>query len=253
MLQVVTAPQVTLISRPVFLNPDHFPFKRSNDNNAAQDLVEFSGRLCYLSFGEGSIDGHKTVQGRTSAFAYHQNLLDQGHGSVLEHANFSLLLEGISRSLTHELVRHRAGFAYSQLSQRFVKAEGATFVLPPAIRPDTKEYHTWLQATFEEFNHYRTLLGELAERYGKEDKRVREAARSVLPNACETKVVATGNIRAWRHLLEMRGSEGADAEFRRLAISILPHLSAEAPHLFYDFIVRRRDGKEWIESKHTKV
>lgn len=253
-MQIVASPRATVISRPVFLTPDHFPFKRSNDNNAAQDLVEFSGRLCYLSFGTGTLDGHKTVQGRTSAADYHENLLKVGHGSVLEHANFSILIEGVSRSLSHELVRHRSGFAYSQLSQRFVLAEDAAFVLPPAVGFGTPEFEIWREAVYEEFHHYVALLGSLAERYGKEDKRVREAARSVMPNACETKLVATGNIRAWRHMLQMRGSLAADAEFRRLALALLPFLKSEAPHLFNDLVQRRSDkGEFYIESTYHKV
>jgi thymidylate synthase (FAD) len=252
-MKVVASPRVTIISRPLFLGADHIPFLRSNDNNHPQDLVEFAGRLCYLSFGAGELDGHKMVDGRKSAFDYHQNILKQAHGSVLEHANFSFLFEGISRSLTHELVRHRAGFAYSQLSQRFVKAEDMTAVLPPAIKFNTTEYSVWHNAVEAAFSDYVDMVDLLSEAYGKESKQVREAARSVLPNCAETKIVVTGNIRAWRNWLEMRGALGADAEIRRLAVTLLPYLKAEAPHLFHDINEQRADGVTHLVSTYRKV
>ena len=77
---------------------------------------------------------------------YLENIKKQGHGSVLEHANYSVLVEGVSRSLTHELVRHRAGWAYSQLSQRYVDESVADFVMPPAIIGDESLERTWRDA-----------------------------------------------------------------------------------------------------------
>jgi thymidylate synthase (FAD) len=228
-MQIVAAPRITILARPQFLGADHIPFNRSNDNNSAQDLVEFAGRLCYMSFGAGTMDGHKTVDGRKSAFDYHKNILAQAHGSVLEHANFTFLIEGVSRSLTHELVRHRAGFSYSQLSQRFVKAEDCSVVLPPAIPFKTEAFDVWKRACEDEIAWYQILMEKLTNIHGKESKQVRESARSLLPNCCESKIVVTANVRAWRTFLELRGSLGADAEMRRLAVNLLPYLQAEAP------------------------
>lgn len=252
-MQIVASPRITTIARPQFLGADHIPFKRSNDNNGTQDLVEFAGRLCYMSFGAGNIDGHKTVQGRSSAHEYHLNLLRMAHGSVLEHAYFTFLFEGVSRSCTHELVRHRAGFSYSQLSQRFVKAEDMAAVLPPAIKFGTNEYQRWASAVEAAICDYLDLVIMLSAAYGKESKQVREAARSLLPNCAETKIVVTANIRAWRTWLEVRGSLAADAEIRRLALTLLPYLKAEAPSLFDDVTTKRTDGVEHITVTYHKV
>jgi thymidylate synthase (FAD) len=85
-------------------------------------------------------------------------------------------------------------------------------------------------------------------------KRARQAARSVLPNSAETKIVVTGNARAWRHFVEMRGSGAADVEIRRLAVAVLRQLRAEAPNLFGDMeIVPQPDGTEVVETVNSKV
>ncbi len=147
---------------------------------------------------------------RRSTREYLENIKKQGHGSVLEHANYSLLLEGVSRSLTHELVRHRAGFAYSQLSQRYVDESVASFVVPPAIAGDDQLENAWRAQVESAQKAYVTLVAQLMERYGwvadkvHRRKMSREAARAVLPNSTETKIVVTGNARAWRTMLELR-------------------------------------------------
>ena len=115
-----TEPRITVLARPQFAEPDHLPVQWIGEGTDGERLAEFAGRLCYMS--------QKNPANRTTR-DYLENIKKQGHGSVLEHANYSLLLEGISRSLTHELVRHRAGFAYSQLSQRYVDESDAAIVV----------------------------------------------------------------------------------------------------------------------------
>src|SRR4029078_1918675 len=127
-------PVLTLLSRPHFTAPDHLPVSGIGESTDAERLAEFAGRLCYMS-------QHNPAKRETRE--YLENIKKQGHGSVLEHANYSLLLEGVSRSLTHELLRHRACFAYSQLSQRYVDESEAHFVMPPAIVGDTKLEKEW--------------------------------------------------------------------------------------------------------------
>ena len=148
----------------------------------------------------------------------------------------------MSRSLTHELVRHRAGFAYSQLSQRYVDESEANFVVPPAIVGDEALEAAWRDAGRERAGaSYVGLVAQLMERYGwvadkvHRRKMAREAARAVLPNATETKIVVTGNARAWRTMLELRSSEGAEMEIRRMAVAVLRLLQQEAPGFFSDF------------------
>jgi thymidylate synthase (FAD) len=210
------------------------------DASDGERLAEFAGRLCYMS--------QKNPAQRTTG-DYIENIKRQGHGSVLEHANYSLLLEGVSRSLTHELVRHRAGFAYSQLSQRYVDEGDAQFVMPPAIIGDAALEQAWTAQIESAQATYIALVDQLMERYGwvadkvHRRKMAREAARGVLPNSTETKIVVTANARAWRTMLELRSSEAAELEIRRCAIMVLRVLQAEAPSFFSDFEVYTAEDK----------
>ncbi|CAN5672554.1 FAD-dependent thymidylate synthase [soil metagenome] len=260
-MQIIRQPRVTMLARQEFVYPDHIRWESDSDI-PGQVVAEFAGRLCYLSFGEdaGLEGGHKTIQGRTSNEDYLGNILKVKHGSVLEHAVWSLLLEGVSRALTHELVRHRAGFGFSQLSQRYVDESEIGFVLPPEIQEGTSAYDLWVNACQASLDSYRDLLVTLTGQIGEDGaatmrkKRARQAARSVLPNAAETKIVVTGNARAWRHFIEMRGSASADVEIRRLAVSVLHVLRNEAPNMFGDLtIASQPDGTEVVETVFSKV
>ena len=231
-LKIVREPTVTLIARPQFVEPSHLPVQWKGDATDGERLAEFAGRLCYMS--------QRNPAGRTTA-EYLANILKQGHGSVFEHAVYVLLVEGISRSCSHELVRHRAGFGYSQLSQRYVDESEAAFVLPPAIQGDAALEADWARQIAEAQTAYVSAVDRLMTRYeGIEDKvhrrkMAREAARSVLPNATEVKIVVSGNVRAWRTMLELRLAEGAEQEIRRMAVAVLETLRSEAPALFSDF------------------
>lgn len=241
MFKAISAPMVTLISRPQFIAPPHFGWKPDNLAPAAQNIAELAGRICYMSFGDGVIDGHSTIKGRAGNKQYIRNILDKKHGSVLEHASFGFLIEGISRTCSHELVRHRAGFAYSQLSQRYVEESEVAFVVPPVMSFDTPEYAIWSSACMRSLMAYRDVLTELKDVHGN-NKKAREAARAVLPNSTETKMCVTANIRAWRFFLSKRGSPGADREIRRLAVALSYFLKAEAPDAFYDVEIHNIDG-----------
>ncbi len=260
-MEILRAPCVTLLARQVFLGHPGIDWESDSDNHP-QQLVEFSGRLCYLSFGKDTdvLGGHATIQGRTSNRQYIENLLNVKHGSVLEHAVFTMLFENVSRALTHELVRHRAGFGYSQLSQRYVDESSVAFVLPPEIVDGTPAFETWKQACEDSLAAYRKLLADIEEQIRDEPKatlrrkRARQTARSVLPNSAETKIVVTGNARAWRHFIEMRASPAADIEIRRLAIAVLGILKVEAPEIFADFEkTTLDDGTETTQPTHSKV
>jgi thymidylate synthase (FAD) len=232
MPEFFTAPRITLLASPVFSEPSHLPVEWQGESTDGERLAEFAGRLCYMS-------QHNPA--RRATREYLENIKKQGHGSVLEHATYSLLLEGVSRSLTHELVRHRAGFAYSQLSQRYVDESHAAFVVPPAIIGDATLEAAWRAQMEAAQASYVALVEQLMERYGwvadkvHRRKMAREAARGVLPNSTETKIVVTGNARAWRTMLELRSSEGAEMEIRRAALAILRVLQGAAPGFFSDF------------------
>ena len=230
-------PTVTLLARPSFTMPVHLPVNWIGESTDGERLAEFAGRVCYMS-------QHNPAKRATRD--YLDNIKKQGHGSVLEHANYTLLLEGVSRSLTHELVRHRAGFAYSQLSQRYVDESDANFVVPPAVIGDTSLEAAWREQIEQAQRAYVALVEKLMERYAWIPDRVhrrkmsREAARAVLPNAT---IVVTANARAWRTMLELRASEGAELEIRRAAIAMLRLLQCEAPGFFSDFEIYEADDR----------
>jgi thymidylate synthase (FAD) len=260
-MHIIREPRVTLLARQEFVYPEHIQW-HSDSEVPGEVVSEFAGRLCYLSFGEdaGLEGGHKSIPGRTTNEAYLGNILQVKHGSVLEHAVWTLLIEGVSRSLTHELIRHRAGFGFSQLSQRYVDESHIAFVLPPEIVDGSRGYEIWSEACEQTLECYRNLLAELTDQVGDSGsptmrkKRARQAARSVLPNCAETKIVVTGNARAWRHFIEMRGSGGADMEIRRLANSVLGMMKTEAPHIFNDIhTAPSPDGVDTIEAHNSKV
>ena len=231
---ILRAPRVTLIARPQFLEPSHLPVQWKGEASDGERIAEFAGRLCYMS--------QANPAGRTTG-EYLQNILRQGHGSVFEHATYVMLIEGISRSCSHELVRHRAGWGYSQLSQRYVDESHAAFVMPPAILGDEDLEAAWTRQIESAQAAYVAAVERLMTRYEWVESKVhrrkmaREAARSVLPNATEVKIVASANVRAWRTMLELRLGEGAELEIRRMAVACLRILQREAPALFGDFVI----------------
>ena len=239
---LVTRPSVDWEQIAAFLADEDLP-PIPNSIRAGEDdasaVIEISARLCYMSFGRG----------RRDIADFIHNLLSSKDGSVFEHVNYGFVFTGVSRSLTHELVRHRAGFAYSQRSQRYVDESEGSFVLPPALMTEygiADDARSVLESALEAAaDSYVKLAAELEsvlprnrfERNTDRRKAIRQAARAVLPNATETKIFVTGNVRAWRHFIEMRGAAFADWEIRDLAIKVLEILQAESPLMFGDFEV----------------
>jgi thymidylate synthase (FAD) len=233
----------------------------SDSEVPAEVICETAGRICYMSFARPRPGGNA---------AYLAHIKEVGHGSVLEHAVWSFLITGVSRSLTHELVRHRAGWAYSQLSQRYVDESIAEYVEPDIIASDAELHALWVQAIRAAHAAYVQLaellheklndpafaarwLAESADRTTRR-KAARQAARSVLPNACETKIFVTANARALRHFLELRGSAAAEPEIRKLANRLLDILQQDAPNLFGDYQrIALSDGTFEIVTECPKV
>ncbi|ULE32983.1 FAD-dependent thymidylate synthase [Mycobacterium sp. IDR2000157661] len=236
--------RVQLIAKTEFLAPPDVPWSTDADGGPA--LVEFAGRACYQSW---SKPNPRTA---TNA-AYIRHIIDVGHFSVLEHASVSFYITGISRSCTHELVRHRH-FSYSQLSQRYVPERDAQVVVPPGIEEDPELTEIFAAAVDASRATYTELLDRLEAKLTGDQpgrgsalrrKQARQAARAVLLNATETRIVVTGNYRAWRHFIAMRASEHADVEIRRLAIACLRRLVEVAPQAFSDFEIHTlADGTE---------
>ena len=241
-----TAPlRVQLIAKTEFLAPPDVPWSTDADGGPA--LVEFAGRACYQSWSKPNP--------RTATNAgYLRHIIDVGHFSVLEHATVSFYITGVSRSCTHELIRHRH-FSYSQLSQRYVPEHDSQVVLPPGMEDDQELHEIFTAAADASRSTYAELLARLEAKFTGDEpgdrlgairrKQARQAARAVLPNATETRIVVTGNYRAWRHFIAMRASEQADVEIRRLAIACLRQLVDVAAQVFADFeIATLADGTE---------
>ncbi len=233
--------QVQVIAQTQFIPPPDVPW--STDADGGQALAEFAGRACYQSW-------TKPNPATASNAGYLQHILNVGHLSVLEHGSVTFYLAGVSRSLTHELIRHRH-FSYSQLSQRYVPERDAAMVEPDVIAADPELHAQFVAAADASLAAYTALLEGLEKRFADVEnatlrrKQARQAARAILPNATETRIVVTGNYRAWRHFVAMRASEHADVEIRALAIACLRQLQRVATNVFADFVISTlADGTE---------
>lgn len=239
---------VDLIAHTAFNPPADIPWETDADGGEA--LIEFAGRACYETWDKPNP--------RTATNAgYLRHIMEVGHTSLLEHANATMYIRGLSQGAVHELIRHRH-FSFSQLSQRFVPESENRVVIPGVIADDEE-----LRAVFESSVDasrmaYNRLLDALEEKFADEPnallrrKQARQAARAVLPTATETRIVVTGNYRSWRHFIGMRASEHADIEIRSLAIACLRLLVAAAPVAFGDFdISTLRDGSEVATSPYV--
>jgi thymidylate synthase (FAD) len=236
--------RVQLVAKTEFFPPDDVPW--STDTDGGQALAEFAGRACYQSWGKPN-----PVTATNAGYLRH--LLEVGHLSVLEHGSVSFYLTGVSRSLTHELVRHRH-FSYSQLSQRYVPERDAAMVEPDAIAADPELHALFEEAATNAVKAYEELLAGLQKRFADvpnatlRRKQARQAARALLPNATETRIVVTGNYRAWRHFIAMRATEHADVEIRALAVECLRQLQREVRNVFGDFEIGLLDDGTEIAS-----
>jgi thymidylate synthase (FAD) len=236
--------KVQVVAYTTFEPPADVPWE--TDTDGGQALAEFAGRACYQSW-------TKPNPATATNAGYLQHILEVGHLSVLEHGTVSVYLSGISRALTHELIRHRH-FSYSQLSQRYVPERDAAMVEPAVIADDPELHQQFLDASAAALAAYEKLLAGLEERFADEPnrtlrrKQARQAARAVLPNATETRLVVTGNYRAWRHFIAMRASEHADVEIRDLAVACLKLLQAEVPNVFADFVISTLPGGSEVAS-----
>ncbi len=225
----------------------------------SSQLCKIAGQTCYASFGERRTRNE-------NAAAYFERLTSAGHGSVLEHSSFSFLLYGISRSVTHELVRHRAGVGISQISQRYVSGAVLRFVERPEFQDDEELHRLFEKRADRAAAEY----GEMADRLlGRQEggnsmlsadyktdarKKVQQTARSLLPNETEAPMVFTGNVRALRHIVEMRADAHAESEIRTLALRLFLCLATTDPILFGDYeIGTLPDGTFTVTTENRKA
>jgi thymidylate synthase (FAD) len=254
-----TRPQVFLIARPA-LDADGLRgyleavggvswLDRRAGHGAAETLVEFAGRACYRSWEPGLNPNVTRV--REDQGEYLDNVLASGHGSVLEHVNYTFAFRDVSRVFTHELVRHRAGSAFSQESLRYVRLTDIGFRVPPALEP-LREQVVSIVEQLEE------LQVSAARELGLDDdgvpfavkKEATSALRRLAPIGLSTDIIWTANVRTLRHVIALRTAPGAEEELRLVFDMVAQLARAEAPALFQDFT--RSDDGTWFAG-HGRV
>jgi len=208
-----------------------------------EKLVAAAAKLCYSSVGINDIEDNLNEE-NTNRFL--DLLMSLGHESPIEHISFTFGIEGVSRALTHQLVRHRIA-SYSQQSQRYVKLDQFEYVIPPSIENDEEAKKLFIEAMEKDQeyynklteilfnNHYARMIEEgLPEKEAKKraEKEAIEDARYVFPNACETKIVVTMNARALLNFFKIRCCNRAQWEIRALATEMLRLVKSVYPTLF---------------------
>ena len=209
-----------------------------------EKLIAAAAKLCYSHVGVEDIMEGLEPQNTDKFLGM---LMDIGHESPIEHVSFTFAVEGVSRVLTHQLVRHRIGCSYSQQSQRYVKLEQFEYIIPPeiqknpqarelfviAMKEDQQTYNKIVEILYKE--HFDRLIAE-----GKTEKQAKAAAekssiedaRYVFPNACETKIVFTMTARALMNFFRHRCCNRAQWEIREMVDEMLKQVKAVAPTLF---------------------
>lgn len=184
----------------------------------AERLIESAGRTSYLSFNK---------QGKDSDKKFVRMLIKRGHLSVIEHAYATFRISGVSRALTHQLVRHRFS-SITQQSQRYVNENNFNYIEPESVRNNPKAHSIFVN-----------LMEKIRDTYIKlKDQGIKkEDARFILPNATESQLVLTANLREWRHIIELRGDPAAQWEIRKMAIEILKIFKKYVPTIFEDLVI----------------
>lgn len=213
----------------------------NTDRHDADTISELAGRICYQSYFKGRDQN-----------SYIDHILEDAHGNVLEHPFFNTIVTGISRALTHELIRHRVGTAISEMSQRFVggneKSSKWNFVVPSAMRDhmdDPKVVEMLTKSAESDIRSYENaveyLEGVIPLGADHRRKQIFETARQFLPNMSETRIFWSFNLRQVRHILDKRGSEFADREIREFCQALLSKLEEERIYSMQD-VKQEKDG-----------
>jgi len=291
-MRILKAPKVYLIARPQIVEEGLEEFLKDQDLRwptptegvkDAERLVEAAGRCCYMSFGKKA--GSKTN------LKYIQNLLGinpdgtfksgPAHGSVVEHPCWSFLIVGAGRGFSHEQVRHRVGWAYSQLSTRYCDFEREDeegtwepgFCIPPLaqlnkytaiafdekIRQSQQAYCELLKFIEEDLEKNPEFIKTLANYDEREKKRMlrkaaRGAARDILPIATEAIMVMSANARAIWNCIYLRANEHAEAVIREIYVQMAKIMEKEMPALFNGLeYVKCWDGSEAVIMPRDKL
>ena len=225
----------------------------SDGGTDADVLTEFAGKSCYMSFDKNLNLNLTKVGGRPNSAYIQDGIIGNKHGSVLEHSTVTFFLTNVSRVVTHELVRHRAGTAFSQTSGRYVRSNDVDMYLPYAL----EEYPEAIRIYERAVRDMEENLAELVEVTGIEDmtdfglkKRLTSAFRRIIGNGQANHLVMTANHRAWRHIIEMRTSVHAEEEIRETMGDIARQLKDKFPTIYGDMSLN--NVGEWVFA-HSKV
>lgn len=240
-----TEPEVNLVSLTLIdwdaledyfgsVGTEEFELTGLNDQH---DLVETAGRLCYRSWEPGL--NKNVTRVRADQEKYIENILRSGHGSVLEHVNYGFIFRHVSRVFTHELIRHRAGSAFSQESLRYVRLDELNFWFP-----DWLDEYGDLKPMLEKYlRDAEELQRIMAGRFGLDapgtpfhEKKLKTSfMRRFAPEGLATDIMWTANARTVRHVIEQRTAPGAEEEMRLVFGQVAHKVKAESPYLFQDF------------------
>ena len=246
-ISVISRPNIDWLAIDRFLDDKQTSWNRTQNSTDSEELIEFSGRICYMSFGE--------KQSPRTNYEYIKNLIEQGHESVLEHVNWTFEISNVTRSFTHQLVRHRIGFSYSQLSQQYVEHSDFEINSPIDLENFPKTNKAWEKAQGLIRQAYTEIVKSLEDELDKskfdsnkeKSRLINSIARQLLPSGTSTSLVMTANARALRHFLKLRGSTQGDMEMRNFCITLFDLLNKEAAAVFSDFKkVTLSDGYEAI-------
>lgn len=219
----------------------------------SEKIAEIMGRLCYRSFEPGLNPNVTKVRHGNSSYINH--LIEVGHGSVLEHAYLNFIFADVSRVVTHELVRHRAGTAISQESLRFVRLETLSMYIPTHIRENEKGMEIFVR-TIEEMERIQKELSDLFEldKHPFEvKKQITSGLRRIAPMGVATTIGWSCNLRTLRHVIEQRTDPAAEEEIRLLFSHVFSIVKSRYPNIFADYEIEEVNKIPWVKTKHKKV
>jgi thymidylate synthase (FAD) len=237
-----------------YLNHIGVPQWTSDAPSDAERITEVMGRLCYRSFEPGLNPNVTRV--REGNAPYLANIIQVGHGSVVEHAALNFIFADVSRVVTHELVRHRAGTAISQESLRFVRLDSLSAYVPTHIE-ESEEGMRIFTKTFEQLEELQRTLAQV---FAIDDikqfdtkKKLTSAFRRLAPIGLATTIGWSCNFRSLRHVIEMRTDPHAEEEIRYLFAEVYKLVKDRHPNLFADYTVEMVDGLPWVKTEHGKI
>jgi thymidylate synthase (FAD) len=216
---------VRLVARPSFVGDDIEEFRRCRSDQMqgteGEKIAEFAGRGCYDSFGRGR-----------NSDDFHANILEHYHPNVLYHSHFVLWITGVTRNLSHELVRHHVGFSPSQRSTRYVSEAESRVMMHPDLSDLSPELHEKLTKFDMAWRDaYKGVVEHMVAK-GHDRKTAQGAAARILPNGIETRLTWSGNAAAFLQMFPRRDAEAADKEFRILVTKMWQVIKPEMPRYF---------------------